>query len=86
MSEKKSFLGLYLFKTQLKSKLFSHPNIVRLYGYFHDQHNIYLVLEYAGQHDLYTVLVQHERFSERDTVHVSLLIYCIRDTGLTFYS
>lgn len=25
-----------------------HPNVVRLYGFFHDEHRIFLMLEYAG--------------------------------------
>lgn len=24
-----------------------HPNILRMYGYFHDEHRVYLILEYA---------------------------------------
>ncbi len=30
-----------------------HPNIVQLYGYFHDQKNVYLVLEYCPGGELY---------------------------------
>ncbi|ORZ01699.1 kinase-like domain-containing protein [Syncephalastrum racemosum] len=36
-----------------------HPNILRLYGYFHDDEHVYMVLEYAAKGDLYTHI--HER-------------------------
>jgi serine/threonine protein kinase len=49
----------------------SHPNITRLYGYFHDKDNIYLVLEYAGDSDLYTCLETYKRFTETETVNVN---------------
>lgn len=34
-----------------------HPNILRLYGYFHDESRVYLILEYApkGKHNLTTL-------------------------------
>jgi serine/threonine protein kinase len=30
-----------------------HKNIVRLYGYFHDNKNVYLILEYLSQGELF---------------------------------
>lgn len=30
-----------------------HPNILRLYGYFHDDVRVYLILEYAPRGELY---------------------------------
>ncbi|KAI8642394.1 kinase-like domain-containing protein [Parasitella parasitica] len=47
----------------------NHPNITRLYGYFHNKENIYLVLEYAGDSDLYTCLASFKRFTEAETVN-----------------
>ncbi|KAL7310440.1 hypothetical protein PS15m_009943 [Mucor circinelloides] len=47
----------------------NHPNITRLYGYFHNEDNVYLVLEYAGDSDLYTCLETFKRFSEAETVN-----------------
>ncbi|CAO3638098.1 unnamed protein product [Mucor fragilis] len=52
----------------------NHPNITRLYGYFHNQENVYLVLEYAGDSDLYTCLESFKRFSEAETVNYILEI------------
>ena len=42
-----------------------HPNILRLYGYFHDKSRIFLMLEFAGQGELYKHLSKAGRFSER---------------------
>lgn len=42
-----------------------HPNILRLYGYFHDEKRIFLMLEYAGKGELYKQLHRHGKFSEK---------------------
>ncbi|KAF8068671.1 kinase-like domain-containing protein, partial [Lyophyllum atratum] len=42
-----------------------HPNILRLYGYFHDSKRIFLMLEFAGKGELYKQLSKHGSFSER---------------------
>ncbi|CAG8433073.1 10702_t:CDS:2 [Diversispora eburnea] len=36
-----------------------HPNILRLYGYFHDKERVYLILEYAEKGELYKHLVKY---------------------------
>ena len=41
-----------------------HPNILRLYGHFHDTHRIFLILEFAGQGELYKLLRKKGRFSD----------------------
>lgn len=33
-----------------------HPNITRLYGYFHDEARVYLILEYAPGGELFQLL------------------------------
>ncbi len=33
-----------------------HPNIIKLYGFFHDEQNIYLILEYAPEGEVYKEL------------------------------
>lgn len=45
---------------------FRHPNILRLYTWFHDDHKIYLALELASQGELYKHLqnAPHGRFPE----------------------
>lgn len=46
-----------------------HPNILRLYGYFHDAIRIYLILEYAPKGALYKELQSqpNKRFDEKRT-------------------
>ncbi len=43
-----------------------HENIVQMYGFFHDDNNVYLILEYAPEGELYKILKKLElgRFSE----------------------
>jgi aurora kinase len=42
----------------------AHPNILRLYGHFHDSKRIFLILEFAGQGELYKHLQREEQFAE----------------------
>lgn len=41
-----------------------HPNILRLFGHFHDPKRIFLILEFAGQGELYKLLRKENRFPE----------------------
>ncbi|KAI5796654.1 kinase-like domain-containing protein [Geopyxis carbonaria] len=41
-----------------------HPNILRLFGHFHDSKRVFLILEFAGQGELYKLLRKVGRFSE----------------------
>ncbi|KAK4051015.1 spindle assembly checkpoint kinase [Microbotryomycetes sp. JL201] len=43
----------------------AHPNILRLYGYFHDEKRIFLMLEFAGKGELYKQLHRSHHFSEK---------------------
>ncbi|KAI8643180.1 kinase-like domain-containing protein [Parasitella parasitica] len=57
-----------------------HPNILRLYGYFHDQDRIFLILEYAAKGVLYTELRARVKFTEEEAAKytaqmVNALIY-----------
>jgi aurora kinase len=49
---------------------FSHPNILRMYGYFHDSKRIFLMLEFAAKGELYKQLIKKGRFSERRSSRV----------------
>lgn len=42
-----------------------HPNILRLYGYFHDAKRIFLVLEFSAQGELYKQLAKKGSFEEK---------------------
>lgn len=41
-----------------------HPNILRLYGHFYDKERIFLIIEFAGQGELYKHLRKKVTFSE----------------------
>ncbi|KAK9247961.1 kinase-like domain-containing protein [Lipomyces tetrasporus] len=41
-----------------------HPNILRLYGHFHDSSRVFLILEYAGQGEMFKVLRKKGRFND----------------------
>ncbi|KAK2589491.1 spindle assembly checkpoint kinase [Conoideocrella luteorostrata] len=42
-----------------------HPNILQLYGHFHDRKRIFLILEFAGKGELYKHLRRANRFPDR---------------------
>lgn len=48
---------------EIQSNL-AHPNILRLYGHFHDSKRIFLILEFAGRGELYKHLRKAQRFPE----------------------
>lgn len=41
-----------------------HPNVLRLYGFFHDAHRVYIMLEYSANGELYRTLKERRSFSE----------------------
>ncbi|NXC50813.1 AURKA kinase, partial [Penelope pileata] len=44
-----------------------HPNILRLYGYFHDVTRVYLILEHAPRGEVYQELQKLTKFDEQRT-------------------
>ncbi|KAL4646318.1 aurora kinase A-A-like, partial [Arapaima gigas] len=44
-----------------------HPNILRLYGYFHDASRVYLILEFAPKGELYSELQRCGHFDDQRT-------------------
>ncbi|KAJ8259419.1 hypothetical protein GJAV_G00169050 [Gymnothorax javanicus] len=44
-----------------------HPNILRLYGYFHDPSRVYLILEFAPKGELFSELQRCGHFDEQRT-------------------
>ncbi|KAG8447097.1 hypothetical protein GDO86_014522 [Hymenochirus boettgeri] len=58
-----------------------HPNILRLYGYFHDATRVYLILDYAPGGELYRELQKRTRFDDEKTATyitqlADALLYC----------
>lgn len=50
---------------EVKIQLYlNHPNVVKLYGIFHDYENVYLVMEYCSGSHLYNVIKQRKQFTE----------------------
>lgn len=47
-----------------------HPNILRLYGFFHDADRIFLILEFAAKGELFAELQKRKRFSEAEAAKV----------------
>lgn len=47
-----------------------HPNIAKLYGFFEDKDNIYLLLELGYEGQLYRLMKQRQRFNETTTVYI----------------
>lgn len=62
-----------------------HPNILRLYGYFHDFTRVYLILEYAPRGEVYKELQKLTKFDEQRTATVGcsscLYITCSSHVG-----
>ncbi|KAM9309147.1 LOW QUALITY PROTEIN: aurora kinase A-B-like, partial [Pholidichthys leucotaenia] len=58
-----------------------HPNILRLYGYFHDDSRMYLILEFAPKGEMYSELQRCGSFpEERSATYIMELVdalnYC----------
>uniref|UniRef100_A0A8C5QTJ2 non-specific serine/threonine protein kinase n=1 Tax=Leptobrachium leishanense TaxID=445787 RepID=A0A8C5QTJ2_9ANUR len=58
-----------------------HPNILRLYGYFHDATRVYLILDYAPRGELYRELQRCSKFDDqRSATYITeladALVYC----------
>ncbi|KAM6454955.1 aurora kinase A isoform 2-T3 [Liasis olivaceus] len=94
--ESKFILALkVLFKTQLEKagvehqlrreveiqSHLRHPNILRLYGYFHDATRVYLILEHAPRGEVYKELKKLTKFDDQRTATymtelADALLYC----------
>nr|CAB3498081.1 unnamed protein product [Digitaria exilis] len=66
----KAKLEKYRFHAHLRREIeiqhgLDHPNVLRLFAWFHDEERVVLVLEYAARGELYKVLRTAGHFSER---------------------
>jgi aurora kinase len=73
----KKKLEKYRFHAHLKREIeiqrgLDHPNVLRLFAWFHDDDRVVLVLEYASRGELYKLLRSVGHFSERTAATVSL--------------
>ncbi|XP_028552358.1 MAP/microtubule affinity-regulating kinase 3-like [Dendrobium catenatum] len=62
--EKYQFFGHLRREIEIQHSL-DHPNVLRLFAWFHDETRVFLVLEYAAQGELYKLLKNLLRFSEK---------------------
>lgn len=63
---------------EIQSNL-AHPNILRLYGHFHDAKRIFLILEFAGKGELYKHLRKAQRFPEwKAAVYIAQMASALR--------
>lgn len=53
-----------------------HPNILRLFGWFHDDERVFLILEYAHGGELYGELRKKGHLSEKQTATVRIPRSC----------
>lgn len=61
-----------------------HPNILRLYGYFHDAARVYLILEFAPKGELYGELQRCGNFPEDRSATVRFKLSFIEDIFTIF--
>lgn len=81
----KKQIGLHGIEHQVRREIeiqshLRHQNILRMYGFFHDEQRIYLILEYASGGTLFNALKAVTRFDEKKSTKyvkclVSALIY-----------
>ena len=72
----KTKLEKYRFHGHLRREIeiqhgLDHPNVLRLFAWFHDAERVVLVLEYAARGELYKLLRSVGHFSERTAATVS---------------
>jgi aurora kinase len=72
----KKKLEKYRFHAHLRREIeiqrgLDHPNVLRLFAWFHDADRVVLVLEYAARGELYKLLRSVSHFSERTAATVS---------------
>lgn len=76
MKEMETLHSLFFNDAALEKKMCllscRHPNVLRLYGYFHDATRVYLILEYAPHGEVYKELQKATKFDEQRTATVGL--------------
>ena len=53
----------------------NHPNIVKLYGFFHDEDNFYMMLEYCSGGHLLKLMKQRIQFEEHEMLDILSHVY-----------
>ena len=53
----------------------NHPNIVKLYGFFHDKDNLYLIMECCLSGHLLKLIKQRKIFEENEILEIITNVY-----------
>ncbi|KAL0485028.1 aurora cAMP dependent protein kinase [Acrasis kona] len=77
---KEKMLNQLLREVEIQTNL-RHKHILRMYGHFFDDRKVYLILEYAGRGEMYKLLIEKKRFTEKTTAFfmasmANALLYC----------
>lgn len=51
-------------------KMLDHPNIVKIYEYFQDDQNVYIIMEYLKGGSLFDRLKTTQRLGERESAYI----------------
>lgn len=69
--EKKKIKNMAQFRTEIKIlQTLDHPNVIKMYEFFEDETNIYLVLEKWDGGELFDRIIEREFFSEKEAAMV----------------
>lgn len=63
-----------------------HPHITRLHNFFHDEENVFLILEYSVHGEIYQLLRAHRRFNDVRASHyiyqISIALQYLHSKGI----
>ena len=69
--EKKKIKNMAQFRTEIKIlQTLDHPNVIKMYEYFEDEINIYLIMEKWDGGELFDKIIEKEFFSEKEAAIV----------------
>lgn len=51
-------------------KLLDHPNILKVYEYYEDSNNFYLITEYIEGRDLIDEILERDSFTEKECAEI----------------
>jgi calcium-dependent protein kinase len=64
--ERKKIKNWERFQTEVKIlQTLDHPNVIKLYEYFEDEKNVYLITELCTGGELFDLIIEKEYFSEK---------------------
>jgi calcium-dependent protein kinase len=55
-------------------KLLDHPNIIRVFEFFEDENNFYIVMEHCKGGELFDEIIKHKNFNEYQAAHIIRLV------------